>query len=130
MEGLVVEQVVEESEAVRELLTVLDSRHRLYDTVFGVWCGSLLSVTGGRSASWRARLAPGTSRWSGSWTRVSVSVPCWSRSSCAGLMPAGRVEVTVVLGAEPEGRWRRRMFFEAQGFTSSQGSALHFYRRL
>ncbi len=41
---------------------------------------------------------------------------------------AGAGEVTVVLDTDPRGRWGRRRFFEALGFTPVSGSALHFER--
>ncbi|MGW0251089.1 hypothetical protein ACWDYH_31120 [Nocardia goodfellowii] len=43
---------------------------------------------------------------------------------------AGAVELTIVLDSQREGRWERRMFFEANGFGPVRGSALHFARLL
>ena len=43
---------------------------------------------------------------------------------------AGTTSLTVAIDTEPSQRWRRRRFFERQGFVKIQGSALHFAKPL
>lgn len=140
MEGFVVEQVVGESEAARELLIALDERHRLYNTVFAVprrtgyadprlvrlvavRDGRLVGFLSGTPRTGHIALVGSLHEGIGIGTALVGEFLRRARAS-------GAVEATVVLDAEPRGRGRSRAFFEAHGFVLSPGSSLHFHRRL
>ncbi|MGW5317872.1 GNAT family N-acetyltransferase [Nocardia thailandica] len=140
MEGIVIEQVVGESATVRELLVALDAHHQLHNTRFAApqrvgdtdaRVVRLVAVRGGRPAGFLAGnprtghidLVGVLEERAGIGTALVEEFLRRARAS-------GAAEATVVLDAEPTGRWGRRAFFQAHRFVSSQGSALHFHRRL
>ncbi len=127
------------SAPLRELLAALDARHPLRDTVFAA--PHRLERADDRRG---VRLVAGRD---GVLVGFLHGIPCTGHIALVGALvegqgigtalveeflrlahAAGTVLASVVLDSEPGGRWRRRMFFEARGFVSTAGSALHFAR--
>ncbi len=141
VEGIVVEQVVGEPEQLRELLANLDARHRLRDSQFAaphrladgtdprvirlvaVRADHLEGFLAGTPRTGHIALVGVLHEGGGVGTALIDAFARRSRALAAR-------EITVVLDTEPHGRWRRRAFFHARGFSASPGSNLHFHRRL
>ncbi|MFJ2834307.1 hypothetical protein ACIO52_02980 [Nocardia sp. NPDC087230] len=139
MDGIEVEQLDGEHTLLPQLLASLDRIHRLRDSVFaapsrlaGIGDPDVVRLLARRDATAEGFLA-GTPQ-TGHLALVGVLRPrcgvgsALVRTFIQRACVAGAGEVAVVLDTDPQGRWGRRQFFEALGFTAVSGSALHFHR--
>ncbi len=136
-----VEQIDGEHAMLAPLLVRLDELHHLRDSVFaapsrltGVGDPGAVRLLARRDGAAEGFLAGNPQ--TGHLALVGVVRPrcgvgsalvrAFTQRACV----AGADEVTVVLDTDPHGRWGRRQFFEALGFTAVSGSALHFHHRV
>ncbi|MFE7720776.1 hypothetical protein ACFU44_17230 [Nocardia rhizosphaerihabitans] len=141
MDGIEVEQIDGEHAVLPQLLASLDEIHQLRDSVFaaparltGIGEPDWIRLLAHRDGAAEGFLAgnPGT----GHLALVGVLQPrrgvgsALVRGFIERAQAAGADEVTVVLDTDPQGRWGRRRFFEALGFTAVSGSVLHFHRQV
>ncbi|MGW6729615.1 hypothetical protein ACWF9G_27250 [Nocardia sp. NPDC055029] len=140
MDGIEVEQIDGEHAVLPRLLASLDELHRLRDSVFaaptrvtGIGEPDSIRLLAHREGQTEGFLAGNP--YTGHLALVGLLQPrCGVGSALVHgfierAQAAGADEVTVVLDTDPQGRWGRRRFFEALGFTAVSGSALHFHRR-
>ncbi|GEM29117.1 hypothetical protein NN3_01240 [Nocardia neocaledoniensis NBRC 108232] len=139
--GIEVEQIDGEHAMLAPLLVRLDELHHLRDSFFaapsrltGIGDPGAVRLLARRDGAAEGFLAGNPQ--TGHLALVGVVRPrcgvgsalvrAFTQRACA----AGAGEVTVVLDTDPHGRWGRRQFFEALGFTAVSGSALHFHHRV
>lgn len=129
-----VEQIDGEHTVLPQLLASLDEIHQLRDSVFAA-PARLTGIGEPDSIRLLAR-RDGAAEGFLDGNPVGVLQPrcgvgsALVRGFIERAQAAGADEVTVVLDTDPRGRWGRRRFFEALGFTAVSGSALHFHRQV
>lgn len=141
VDGIEVEQIDGEHTMLPRLLASLDELHRLRDGVFaapsrltGIGDPDSIRLLARRDGAAEGFLAGNLH--AGHLALVGVLRPrcgvgsALVRAFIQRARAAGAGEVTVVLDTDPQGRWGRRQFFEALGFTAVSASALHFHRRV
>lgn len=140
MTRIVIEQIAGETAHLRALLDELDQLHQLRDSRFA----TPDRLTGGDPQVVRL-VAAQRDRHVGFLTGIPrlghialIGVvhegagigSALLASFLARARAAGAADATIVLDSDPQGRWRRRRFAEARGFTASEGSVLHFHRHI
>ncbi|MEV6361363.1 GNAT family N-acetyltransferase [Nocardia asteroides] len=137
MDGIEIEQVDGEHALLPRLLAGLDALHHLRDSVFA----APTRTTGDgepdtiRLLAHRDGHAEGFLEGNPGIGHIAIVGVLHPRCGVGSALvrafidqarTVGAGAVTVVLDTDPQGRWGRRRFFEALGFTAEPGSVLHF----